>query len=143
MHRYNEIRLQRLVNRPGSAYRSETGGLMEALRVLTPEQSKQRSLNVIFPIHQSATTVRQYHSTYYVPHNLSLIVTGKLSSGTLSLLDVLQQKVEPNLISHGQNNGHHPQGWRRPFVETESAQRHPISNTVKEIVEFPEKDESM
>ena len=115
---------------------------MEALRVLTPEQSKQRLLNAIFSIHRSATTVRRYHATYYVPHNLTLIVTGKLSSGTLSLLDVLQQKVEPNLIAHGQNNGHHPQGWRRPFVETESAQRHPVPNTVKEIVEFPEKDES-
>lgn len=33
------VRLQRLVNPPGSAYRSETGGLMEALRMLTPEQS--------------------------------------------------------------------------------------------------------
>jgi hypothetical protein len=71
------------------------------------------------------------------------MVTGKLSSGTLSLLDVLQQKVEPSLISHGQNNGSRPQGWRRPFVETESAQRPPIQTTLKEIVEFPEKDESL
>ena len=31
--------MQRLLNPPGSAYRSETGGLMEALRVLTVEQS--------------------------------------------------------------------------------------------------------
>lgn len=38
--RLNQIcRLQRLLDPPGSAYRSETGGLMEALRVLTPEQS--------------------------------------------------------------------------------------------------------
>ena len=33
------IRLQRLLEPPGSGYRSETGGLMEALRVLTPDQS--------------------------------------------------------------------------------------------------------
>jgi hypothetical protein len=33
------ISLQRLLEPPGSAYRSETGGLMTALRVLTPEQS--------------------------------------------------------------------------------------------------------
>lgn len=32
--------MQQLINPPGSAYRSETGGLMEALRVLTVEQSK-------------------------------------------------------------------------------------------------------
>lgn len=119
------LRLQRLVNPPGSAYRSETGGLMKALRILTPEQ------------------IRKYHATYYVPHNLSLIVTGKLPSDTLSLLDVLQQKVESSLVSHGQSNGSRPQGWRRPFVETESAQRPPIQTTLKEVVEFPEKDESM
>jgi len=33
--------MQRLLDPPGSGYRSETGGLMEALRVLTPEQSAQ------------------------------------------------------------------------------------------------------
>jgi hypothetical protein len=86
--------------------------------------------------------VRQYHATYYVPHNLSLIVTGKLSSGTFSLLDVIQNQVEPSLISHGQNNGPCPQGWRRPFVKTESARRPPVTATIKEIVQFPEKDES-
>jgi Zn-dependent M16 (insulinase) family peptidase len=87
--------------------------------------------------------VRKYHATYYVPHNLSLIITGKLSSGTLSLLDVLQHQVEPSLISHGQNEGPRPQGWKRPFVETESALRQPIQTTLKETVEFPEKDESL
>ena len=33
------IRLRRLLEPPGSGYRSETGGVMDALRVLTPEQS--------------------------------------------------------------------------------------------------------
>ena len=32
------IRLKRLLAPPGSGYRSETGGLMDALRVLTPEE---------------------------------------------------------------------------------------------------------
>ncbi|KAJ7487689.1 Metalloenzyme, LuxS/M16 peptidase-like protein [Mycena galericulata] len=119
------LRLQRLLDPPGSAYRSETGGLMEALRVLTVEQ------------------IRQYHSTYYVPHNLSLIVTGKLSSGTSTLLSVVQDQVEPNLIAHGQNLGPRPPGWKRPFVETASAIRPPIQETIKDTVEFPEKDESV
>ncbi|RDB28821.1 hypothetical protein Hypma_015435 [Hypsizygus marmoreus] len=119
------LRFQRLMNPPGSGYRSETGGLMEALRVLTPEQ------------------IRKYQSTYYVPHNLSLIVTGKLSSGTLSLLDVVQRQVEPSLVAHGQDSGPRPSGWKRPFVETASANRVPPPKTVKEVVEFPEKDESM
>ncbi|KAF9015263.1 Metalloenzyme, LuxS/M16 peptidase-like protein [Cyathus striatus] len=118
------LRLQRLLDPPGSGYRSETGGLMEALRVLTPEQ------------------IRQYHSTYYVPHNLTLIVAGKFASGTRSLLSVVQEQVEPSLIAHHQNQGPRPSGWRRPFLETESASRQPITKTVKDIVEFPEKDES-
>ncbi|TBU62037.1 Metalloenzyme, LuxS/M16 peptidase-like protein [Dichomitus squalens] len=119
------LRMQRLLNPPGSAYRSETGGLMEALRVLTVEQ------------------IRKYHGTYYVPHNLTLIVTGKLASGTTSLLDVVQKEVEPSIVEHKQNRGPKPEGWKRPFVETASAQRNPIPETVKETVEFPEKDESV
>lgn len=87
--------------------------------------------------------VREYHKTYYVPHNLSLIVTGKLSSGTNSLLSVVQDQIEPSIIAHGQNHGPNPKGWKRPFVETPSANRKPIPKTLKETVEFPEKDESM
>ncbi|KAI9060189.1 hypothetical protein FKP32DRAFT_1595582 [Trametes sanguinea] len=119
------LRMQRLLNPPGSAYRSETGGLMEALRVLTIDQ------------------IRKYHHTYYVPHNLTLIITGKLASGTQSLLDVVQKEVEPRIVEHHQNKGVKPPGWKRPFMETPSADRKPITQTVKETVEFPEKDESV
>jgi hypothetical protein len=38
------ISMQRLLNPPGSAYRSETGGLMEALRVLAVDQSEALGL---------------------------------------------------------------------------------------------------
>lgn len=38
--------MQRLLNPPDSAYRSETGGLMEALRSLTVEQSTYPSPRV-------------------------------------------------------------------------------------------------
>ncbi|KAK7463673.1 hypothetical protein VKT23_005614 [Stygiomarasmius scandens] len=119
------LRQQRLLDPPGSAYRSETGGLMEALRVLTVDQ------------------IRQYHASYYVPHNLSLIVAGKLSSGTSSLLSVIQNQIEPTLIAHGQKLGPRPPGWKRPFLETHSAIRPPLAKTVKETVEFPEQDETM
>jgi hypothetical protein len=85
--------------------------------------------------------VREYHSDYYVPHNLVLIVAGKLSSGTSSLLRVVQEQIEPSLISHGQNLGPSPSGWKRPFVETASAIQIPIPSTTKHTVEFPEKDE--
>ncbi|KAF8507185.1 Metalloenzyme, LuxS/M16 peptidase-like protein [Russula emetica] len=118
------LQAQRLLNPPGSAYRSETGGLMAALRKLTVEQ------------------IRDYHKTYYVPHNLSLVVTGKFSKGTETLLSLVQNKVEPNIIAHGQNEGPKPPGWKRPFLETPSAQRKPIAELIERTVEFPEKDES-
>ncbi|KAH8102439.1 Metalloenzyme, LuxS/M16 peptidase-like protein [Cristinia sonorae] len=119
------LRMQRLANPEGSAYRSETGGLMEALRKLSVEQ------------------IRDYHHAYYVPQNLSLIVSGKLASGTLSLLEVVQNKVEPTIAEHGQNKGPHPEGWKRPFVETASANRSPPTVTITDSIEFPEKDESV
>lgn len=88
-------------------------------------------------------SVRDYHHKYYVPHNLSLIVSGKLASGTHSLLKVVQEKVEPSIIKHGQNHGIKPVGWKRPFVETPSATRGPIKETQVKVIEFPEKDESL
>jgi Zn-dependent M16 (insulinase) family peptidase len=115
---------------------------MEALRVLTVEQSTYHRPLALLIYFADKTPVRQYHSTYYVPHNLSLVVTGKLSSGTSTLLSVVQEQVEPNLVAHGQNLGPRPPGWKRPFVETTSAIRGPIEETVKDTVEFPEKDES-
>ncbi|KAG8906618.1 hypothetical protein FRB99_006488 [Tulasnella sp. 403] len=114
------VKLQRAFYPTQSAYRSETGGLMEALRVLTAEK------------------IREYHRTYYVPHNLCLIVTGRLPTSTL--LDVVQKEVEPRLLEHGQTGP--PSGWRRPFLETPSIQKPAISATVSQVVEFPEKDES-
>jgi Zn-dependent M16 (insulinase) family peptidase len=114
--------MQRTAYSPSSAYRSETGGLMEALRVLT------------------ADTIRDYHGSYYLPHNLCLIVAGKLS--TEALLDVLQKEVEPTIVQHGQAHGSRPENWKRPFMETPSAEPPIISGMMSETVEFPEKDES-
>ncbi|CAE7154201.1 unnamed protein product [Rhizoctonia solani] len=108
--------MQTLFNPAGSAYRSETGGLMEALR---------------------AHLVRDYHKSYYVPHNLCLIVSGKLK--TPELLHVLQTKVEPRIIKHGQVK---PPTWKRPFTETPSAQKPSLKGVTKATVEFPEQDES-
>ena len=77
-----------------------------------------------------------------MPHNLTLIVTGKFSENTSSLLKVVQEQVEPILVENGANHGHRPPGWKRPFLETASAKRPLIAQTIKEVVEFPEKDES-
>lgn len=117
------LRAQRAMYPTASAYRSETGGLMEALRVLNVE------------------TIRDYHKSYYVPHNLCLIVAGRLS--TQDLLGVLQHEVEPSILKHGPAHGPRPQGWKRPFLETASAVPPVIKETKSETVEFPESDESV
>ncbi|KAH9941151.1 Metalloenzyme, LuxS/M16 peptidase-like protein [Epithele typhae] len=116
--------LDRLLNPIGSAYRSKTGGRVEALRQLTVEE------------------VREYHRQYYVPHNLTLVVTGKLTSGTVSLLSVVQNEIEPSIIAHGQAHGPCPDGWIRPFLETPTADRPTFTETVVEMIDFPEKDET-
>ncbi|CAE7156277.1 unnamed protein product [Rhizoctonia solani] len=108
-----------LFNPPGSAYRSETGGLMEALRVLKVEQ------------------IREYHKSYYVPHNICLLVSGKMK--TSELLHVLQTKVEPRIVEHGQTK---PSTWKRPFIETPSAQKPDLKDVTKVTIDFPEQDES-
>jgi len=65
------------------------------------------------------------------------MVCGRVS--TEALLQVLQDKVEPSIIKHAQSR---PADWKRPFLETPSANREPLTETRKEVVEFPEKDES-
>jgi Zn-dependent M16 (insulinase) family peptidase len=87
--------------------------------------------------------VRQYHGSYYLPHNLSLIVTGKLSGGTLGLLEKIQQDVETSIVKSGHAHGPRPDGWKRPFLETPSSRRTPIREAIARTVEFPEKDESV
>ena len=126
-----------------SAYRSEIAGLMEALRVLNIDQS---AFLYWCAGHDSCliyAAVRNYHSKYYVPQNLGLIVAGKFLGGTEELLSVVQEKVEPTIVNHGQNGGPRPRGWSRPFLETPSAIREPFRKDISSVVEFPEKDESV
>jgi len=85
-------------------------------------------------------TIRAYHKSYYVPHNLCLIVAGGLS--TQALLDTLQKQVDPQIIKHDQAHGPRPDGWRRPFMETASSVKPELKGVRKELAEFPEKDES-
>lgn len=66
-----------------------------------------------------------------------------MSKGTPSILSVLQDQVEPTIIAHGQNHGPRPVGWKRPFLETPSANRPSIPKSLQETATFPEKDESL
>ncbi|WFD34838.1 hypothetical protein MCUN1_001682 [Malassezia cuniculi] len=137
-----ELKTQRMLYPPTSGYRSETGGLMSALRVLTIDD------------------IRKYHKEYYAPHNVAVVVCGMLERETL--LDSLMV-TEQRLIDKGHVFGAQgPPGWRRPFLETGSAVPPVIDGSRADIegvdnadpptsdplrrrvfVEFPEADESV
>jgi Zn-dependent M16 (insulinase) family peptidase len=129
--------MQRILNPVGSAYRSEIAGLMEALRVLTNEES-QKFVFSFSP--QLIPVVKEYHKTYYTPYNLELIIAGRIE--TIDILETLQSKVETSILKHGELPGILPPGWKRPFLETATAQRTPLKTNIEESVEFPEQDES-
>jgi Zn-dependent M16 (insulinase) family peptidase len=98
---------------------------MEALRSLTVDQSTchLRASSVAF---LNPYLVRDYHKQYYVPHNLSLIITGKMSKGTPSILSVLQEQVEPSILAHGQNHG--PKTCRLEATLLRNSERQPTTD---------------
>lgn len=137
-----ELKTQRMLYPRSSGYRSETGGLMSALRVLTIDD------------------IRAYHKEYYAPHNTAVVVCGPLDRE--ALLDALMV-TEAALVEKGHVHGPQgPPGWRRPFLETGSAVPPVIDGQRLEIegvdpadppasdplrrrvfVDFPEADESV
>lgn len=116
-----QLAYQRKLYPRTSAYRSETGGLMSALRVL------------------SIDDIRKYHHTYYQPYNTAVIVCGPLDR--TKLFESIQP-VEDSLVQHGVKGA--PSDWKRPFLETPSNTK-PTMDTQRSAttIEFPEKDESM
>jgi hypothetical protein len=104
--------------------------------VLAPAHSRASHDATLFFFWQ----VRKYHSAYYAPHNLVMIVFGHLRDGSRSLLSVVQEQVEANIIAHGHGKLPTPPGWKRPFLETPSAIRRPLPQTVKKSVVFPAED---
>lgn len=137
-----ELKTQRMLYPRSSGYRSETGGLMAALRVLTIDD------------------IRAYHKEYYAPHNTAVVICGALERE--ALLDAVMV-TEERLVEKGHVSGPQgPPGWRRPFLDTGSAVPPVIDGTRIEIpgvdnadppaadplrrrvfVEFPEADESV
>ncbi|WFD29887.1 hypothetical protein MSPP1_000901 [Malassezia sp. CBS 17886] len=95
-----ELKTQRMLYPRSSGYRSETGGLMSALRVLTIDE------------------IRAYHGTYYAPHNAALVVCGRIDpAGLFAALAPVEQRLIALLGADADG----PPGWRRPFLETPSA----------------------
>lgn len=109
-----EFATQKRLYGPESAYSSETGGLMENLRVLTHDQ------------------IRDFHKAVYRPDNLSIIVSGEIEPEEFA---AVIRKIDNDLPSRKTDPPH-----KRPFVDTEP-KKYPGQHVV-DTVEFPENDES-
>ncbi|KAG5517831.1 hypothetical protein PMAC_000285 [Pneumocystis sp. 'macacae'] len=111
------IHFNRALFPEGIGYRSHTGGKLESLRTLNIE------------------TIRKYHSEYYLPQNLCLIITGKVD--ICKLFYVLDEIIEPSILKNLTPDLIH---WKRPWVD--SIKTPPLTESCKEIVLFPDEDES-
>ena len=110
-------RSKRLIYPEGVGFRSETFGMMDSLRVL------------------SADRIREYHREMYQPKNLCLIILGNIDhENLLNVLDhfestILEDIPNPNV------------SFKRPWVD--SKQVPAPADSVTEVLDFPEADESM
>ncbi|KAK5943462.1 hypothetical protein PMZ80_004469 [Knufia obscura] len=111
-----DLRSKRLLYPKGSGFRYETGGMMEQLRVLTPER------------------IRQFHRDMYQPKNLCLALFGEVNHEELletltefetSIMDDIPDPESP---------------FKRPWIESEELK--PLKESTIEVVDFPEEDES-
>lgn len=111
-----DLHMRRLLYPEGDGFRMETGGLMENLRVLTAER------------------IRQFHRDMYQPKNIRLVLIGEIDHD--NLLDVLDKFEDQVIDSVPSFNA----PFRRPWVESKRTPS--LSQTVVDVVEFPEEDES-
>ncbi len=111
-----DLRARRLLYPENVGFRYETGGMMEALRVLTPQR------------------IREFHKAMYQPQNLAIVIIGEADhDNLLTILDDFEESIKDDIPPRD------PQ-FKRPFVD--SAQPPPLEKTIVETVEFPEEDES-
>ncbi|KAK5630993.1 hypothetical protein RRF57_006708 [Xylaria bambusicola] len=112
-----DIKARLLLYPENVGFRFETGGMMEALRVLTPEK------------------IRDFHRTMYQPRNMCIIIVGEVDhKNLLQILNTFEESVINDIPPVDAP-------FRRPWIE--SAQPPPLNDTVIETVEFPEEDESV
>ncbi|KAJ2904317.1 hypothetical protein MKZ38_008376 [Zalerion maritima] len=110
------VHARRLMYPENIGFRYETGGMMEALRVLTPER------------------IREFHKDMYQPRNLCLVIVGEINHPQLlQILDEFEQSIQDHIPSL-------ESPFKRPWIE--SKQPPPLNKTVVETIEFPDDDES-
>lgn len=112
-----EIRSKRLMYPEGVGFRYETSGMLEPLRVLTPQR------------------IRDFHKEMYQPKNLCLCLFGEVDhEDLLATLDQYEESILPDIPDP-------EKPFTRPWVDSKQAP--PIEKTVVERIQFPEEDESL
>ncbi|KAK1835942.1 Metalloenzyme, LuxS/M16 peptidase-like protein [Podospora conica] len=112
-----DLRARRLLYPENVGFRYETGGMTEALRLLTPER------------------IREFHKAMYHPQNLAIVIVGEADhDDLLRILGDFEESIANDVAPPSDS-------FKRPFVD--SPQPPPLKETVVETVEFPEDDESI
>lgn len=107
------LRSRQLLYPKDSGYSSETGGLMDSLRVLTNDQ------------------IRDFHKLRYRPDNLCVVIIGPVDPE--ELMDTMEKFDQSLDIPEPTEVG-------RPFVDTPEGEN--LTESIQDIIEFPETDES-
>ncbi|KAF1974031.1 zinc metalloprotease-like protein [Bimuria novae-zelandiae CBS 107.79] len=111
-----DLEMRRLLYPERYGFRYETGGRVEALRVLTAER------------------IRQFHRDMYQPKNLRLVLIGEVDhANLLEILDNFEDDIADSVPSY-------TAPFKRPFSNSKLEQG--LTKTTVETVEFPEEDES-
>jgi Zn-dependent M16 (insulinase) family peptidase len=75
-----DLRARRLLYPETVGFRYETGGMMEALRVLTPQR------------------IREFHQAMYRPRNLAVIIIGETDhQSLLEILDGFEESIKDDI----------------------------------------------
>ncbi|KAK5164100.1 uncharacterized protein LTR77_010191 [Saxophila tyrrhenica] len=112
-----QLGAQRLLYPEGNGFRYETGGMMEQLRVLTPDR------------------IRAFHKEMYQPKNLCLVLTGEIDhKELLHILDDFEETIIDDVPDVNAPT-------KRPWIDSKPTP--PLSQTTVERIKFPEEDESM
>ncbi|UPK93211.1 hypothetical protein LCI18_004146 [Fusarium solani-melongenae] len=112
-----DLKARRLLYPENVGFRYETGGMTDALRVLTPER------------------IRQFHRDMYQPRNLCLVIVGEVDQDNmLQILDKFEESIKDDIPSLDTP-------FKRPWID--SAQPPKINESQIVTAEFPEEDESV
>ncbi|KAH6977729.1 Metalloenzyme, LuxS/M16 peptidase-like protein [Ilyonectria destructans] len=111
------LKARRLLYQKNVGFRYETGGMTEALRVLTPER------------------IRQFHRDMYQPRNLCLVIVGEADhENLLQTLDKFEESVKQDIPPVDTP-------FQRPWIN--SAQPPALNKSTTVTAEFPEEDEAV